>query len=144
MESVDGHSTLTCPCKTEDIENSSQFSSDNICTQYLLQQTSLIDSQVKNLPANAGDENSVPGSGRSPRERNGNWLQFSCLGNPMERAAWRATVHRVKNGKDLATKQPQFTTALYLAKQYLSNLSMEKDFRQITEILALGDIGYDV
>ena len=47
-------------------------------------------------------------------------------------------------GHDLATKQPQFTTALYLAKQYLSNLSIEKAFRQITEILALSDIGYDV
>jgi len=50
---------------------------------------------VKNLPANAldaGDKRSIPGLGRSPREGNGNPLQYSCLGNPMDRAAWQATV----------------------------------------------------
>ena len=53
-------------------------------------------SVVKNPPANAGDaEDSclTPGSGRSPREGNGNLLQYSCLGNPMDRGAWGATVH---------------------------------------------------
>ena len=39
---------------------------------------------VKNLPANAGDAGSIPGSGISPGEGNGNPLQYSCLGNPME------------------------------------------------------------
>ena len=51
---------------------------------------------VKNLPASAGDTGdtgSVPGSGRSPGEGNGNVLQYSCLGNPIDRRAWRATVH---------------------------------------------------
>jgi len=48
-------------------------------------------SVVKNLPANAVDEGSIPGSGRSPGEGNGNKLQYSCLGNPRDRAAWRAT-----------------------------------------------------
>ena len=43
----------------------------------------------------AGDLGSVPGSGRSLREGNGNPLQYSCLENPMDRAAWRATVHGV-------------------------------------------------
>ena len=38
---------------------------------------------VKNPPANAGDVGSIPGLGRSPGERNGNELQYSCLGNPM-------------------------------------------------------------
>ena len=50
---------------------------------------------VKNPPANAGDAkdtNSIPGSGRSPGEGNGNPLQYSCLDNPMDRGAWRATV----------------------------------------------------
>ena len=50
---------------------------------------------VKNLTANAGDlidMGSVPGSGRSRGEGNGNPLQCSCLGNPMDRGAWRATV----------------------------------------------------
>ena len=48
---------------------------------------------VKNLPASAGDVRdmgSIPGWGRSPRERNGNPLQYSCLKNPMDRGAWRA------------------------------------------------------
>ena len=50
---------------------------------------------TKNLPANAGDirEGSIPGSGRSPREGNGNPLQYSCLENPMNRGAWQVTVH---------------------------------------------------
>ena len=46
---------------------------------------------VKNLPANAGDKGLIPGSGRSPGEGNGNPLQYSCLGNPMNREAWWAT-----------------------------------------------------
>ena len=52
-------------------------------------------SVVKNLLANAGDAGSIPGSGRSPGEGNGNPLQYSCLGNPMDRGAWRATDHGV-------------------------------------------------
>ena len=47
-------------------------------------------SVVKTLPANAGDVSSVPGLGRSPGEGNGNPLQYSCLGNPLDRAAWQA------------------------------------------------------
>ena len=50
------------------------------------------DSMVKNLPATAGDAGSIPGWGRSPGEGNGNPLQYSCLENPMDRGAWRATV----------------------------------------------------
>ena len=50
-------------------------------------------SLVKNLPANAGDAGSIPGLGRSPGEGNGNPLQYPCLENPMDRGAWRATVH---------------------------------------------------
>ena len=52
-------------------------------------------SAVKNPPANARDTGSIPGSGRSPRGRNGNELQYSCLGNPRDRGAWQATVHGV-------------------------------------------------
>ena len=47
---------------------------------------------VKNLMGNAGDAGSIPGSGRSPGKENGNPLQNSCLGNPMDRGAWRATL----------------------------------------------------
>ena len=57
---------------------------------------------AKNLPANAGDirdEGSVPQLGRSPGEGNGNPLQYSCLENPMNRGAWRATVHRVAKSR---------------------------------------------
>ena len=54
---------------------------------------------VKNLPADAGnitDAGSIPGSGRSPGGGHGNPLQYSCLGNPMDRGAWGAgVVHRV-------------------------------------------------
>ena len=53
---------------------------------------------VKNPPANAGDVRdvgSIPGSGRSPGEGNGNLLQYSCLENTMDRGAWQATVHGV-------------------------------------------------
>ena len=47
---------------------------------------------VKNLPANAGDSDSIPGLGRSPGEGNGNPLQYSCVENPMDREAWWAAV----------------------------------------------------
>ena len=50
-------------------------------------------SVVKNSPANAGDKGLIPESGRSPGEGNGNPLQYSCLGNPMERGGWQATVY---------------------------------------------------
>ena len=52
-------------------------------------------SVVKNLPANAGEIGLIPVSGRSPGEGNGNPLQYSCLGNPIVRGAWQATVHGV-------------------------------------------------
>ena len=55
-------------------------------------------SGVKNLPANAGDAGdvgSVPGSGRPPGEGNGNPLQYSSLGNPVDRGEWQATVHGI-------------------------------------------------
>ena len=44
-------------------------------------------SVVKNSPDNAGDMSSIPGSGRSPGEENGNPFQYSCLENPMDRGA---------------------------------------------------------
>ena len=47
---------------------------------------------MKNLPANAGDMGLIPGLERYPGEENGNPLQYSCLGNLMDRTAWWATV----------------------------------------------------
>ena len=51
--------------------------------------------KVKASACNAGDLGSIPGSGRSPGEGNGNPLQYSCLENPMDRGTSWATVHRV-------------------------------------------------
>ena len=58
-------------------------------------------SVLKNLPANAGEVGSIPGLGRSPGEGNGNPLQYSCLGNPMDRGAWWAIVHGVAKELDM-------------------------------------------
>ena len=61
----------------------------------LLRRGSHAGSVVKNPPAKAGDRGSIPGSRRSCGEGNDNTLQSSCLGNPMDRGAWQATVHEV-------------------------------------------------
>ena len=69
---------------------------------------------VKNLPANAGDvrvAGSIPGLGSSPGEVNGNPLQYACLENPMDRGAWRATVHRVTKSR---TQLKQFSTHTFM------------------------------
>ena len=62
--------------------------------------------EKKNPLANAGDFDSIPGSGRSPVDGNGNPFQNSYLGNPMNRGAWQAAVHAVpkKSRHDLGTK----------------------------------------
>ena len=56
-------------------------------------------SVVKNPPAKTGDGGLIPELGRSPREGNGNPLQYSCLGNGMDRGAWWAIVHGVKKSR---------------------------------------------
>ena len=56
---------------------------------------------VKNLTANAGGMGLIPGSGRSPGGGNGNSLHYSCLGNPMDREAWWATLHGVAKESDV-------------------------------------------
>ena len=73
---------------------------------------------VKNLPANTGDirdEGSTPGLGRSPGRGHGNTLQYSCLGNPMDRGAWQATVYRVSKSQ---TQMKQLSTAQMCNMQY--------------------------
>ena len=55
-------------------------------------EASLVSSVVKTLPDNARDMGLIPGLGRSPGEGNGNPLHYSCLGNPMDKGAWQATV----------------------------------------------------
>ena len=65
-------------------------------------------SVVKNPPAVIGDEDLFLGLGRSPGGGNGNPLQCSCLGNPMDEGSWQTTVHGVaKVGYNLVTKQQQ-------------------------------------
>ena len=54
----------------------------------------------KESACNVRDLGSIPGLGRSPREGNGNPLQHSCLGNPMDRGDWQATVHGVAKESD--------------------------------------------
>ena len=62
---------------------------------------------VKNEPVSAGDVGLIPGLGRSPREGNGNPLQYSCLENPMDRGTWQAMVHGVARIRhNLETKPP--------------------------------------
>ena len=63
-------------------------------------------SEVKASASNTGDLGSIPGSGRSPRERNGNPLQYSCLENLMDGGAWWATVHGVAKSR---TRLSDFT-----------------------------------
>ena len=78
---------------------------------------------VKNLPANAEDMGLIPGLGGSPGEGNGYPVQYSCLGNPMDRGAWRAIVHGVAEESELnmilQLKQKQHHRSIYL---YVYNL----------------------
>ena len=55
---------------------------------------------IKNPPANAGDVGLIPGSGRASGEGNVYPLQYSCLGNSMDRGAWRAKIHGATNEVD--------------------------------------------
>ena len=57
-------------------------------------------SVVKNPHANLGDSGLILGLGRPSGEGNGNPLQYSCLGYPMNRGAWQATVHKVAKESD--------------------------------------------
>ena len=64
-------------------------------------------SASKESACNAGDPGSIPELGTFPGEGNGNPFQYSCLGNPMDRGAWQATVHGV--AKSL-TRPSNFTS----------------------------------
>ena len=71
---------------------------------------------VKNPPANARDvrdAGSIPGWGRSPRGGNANPLQYSCLENPMDSGAWRATVHGVARSRTRLSGGARHTSSLY-------------------------------
>ena len=70
---------------------------------------------VKNTPANAGDEGSIPRSGRSPGEGNGDTVQYSWQQNPMDKGAWQATVHGVAKSQ---TRLSIYTPCVQLGNRF--------------------------
>ena len=78
-------------------------------------------SDSKESACNAGDPGLIPGSARSPGEGNGNPLQYSCLGIPMHRAAWRAAVHIVTKKWDMTevTEHPWHSQYIQLISIYI-------------------------
>ena len=83
-------------------------------------------SEVKASASNARDPGSIPGSGRSPGEGNGNPLQYSCLENPMDGETQQVTVHGVTRVRyDLATKP----TRASLVAQTVNNLPAMRETR---------------
>ena len=88
----------------------------------------------KEFACDAGDPGLIPGLGRSSGEGNGNALQCSCLENPMERGAWRATVHGVMRVvHSLATKPPPYKllTQCRAHLSYSINNSCYSSFKSI-------------
>ena len=78
--------------------NTEHLQLTNLKKNYVYCGASQVAVLVKNPPANAGDIRdavSIPGSGRSLGEERGNPFLYYCLGNPMDRGVWQATVHRV-------------------------------------------------
>ena len=71
-------------------------------------------SEGKASACNVGDRSSIPGSGRSPGEGNGNPLQYSCLENPMDGGAWQATVHGVTRSQARLSDFTFPTLSLYI------------------------------
>ena len=78
---------------------------------------------VKNPPANA-DVGSIPGLERSPEGGNGNPLQYSCLGNPMDRGAWWATVHGVTKSQTQLSNETTTNPTNILVQRSCYNLML--------------------
>ena len=78
-------------------------------------------SVIKNPPANAEDMGSIPGLGRSPGKGNGNPFQYSCLGNPIDKGAWWATVHSVTKESDTTERLNNNIQAIATVKLFLYN-----------------------
>ena len=85
------------------------------------------DSEGNESTCKAGDPGSIPGSGRSPREGNGNPLQYSCLENPMDRGAWQATIYSItKNQTQLSDKHFHFRFTLqHLTDMWYTHLCLQ-------------------
>ena len=124
------------------------------------------DSVAKNPPANAGDTGSILGLGRSPGEGNaGNPLQYSCLGNPKDRGAWRGhkesdmTLQLNNNQKSATVKNKHFPGLLFIVRCLPNNIFkleilqplvtfqnlIQKNVRlQLTKAYAFMDMSWDV
>ena len=87
-------------------------------------------SEVKASACNVGDLGSIPGSGRSPGEGNGNSLQYSCLENPMDRGAWWATVHGVTKSW---TQLSDFTFHIYISIYILGDYTHQVEVNSFYE-----------
>ena len=79
----------------------------------------------KEFTRKAGDVGSIPGSGRSPGEGNGNPLQCLCLGNPTNRGAWRATIHMVTNELDMTEQLKTITITIIASDSSGSNNALD-------------------
>ena len=85
------HTQCFCP-----LLPTNTFGKDNLFLHLNKERARILDGSAgKESACNAGDPGSIPGSGKFPGERNGNLLQYSCLGNSMDRGTWWATVHGV-------------------------------------------------
>ena len=83
-------------------------------------------SPVRNLPVNAGDMGLMPGLGGSPGEGNGNPLQYSSLGNPMDRGGWWARVHEFAQSPTGHTDRTTTLLIWYLIHLFLSFLKIQR------------------
>ena len=102
------------------------------------------DSMVKKLPASAEDTSLISESGRSPGEGHGNPLHYSCLGNPVYRGAWQATVRGVAKESDMTERQ--FTTSPYstsgYCRAYLISFPCLRDHRTVIIVIGVLKAAY--
>ena len=90
-------------------------------------------SDSKESPCNAGDPGSIPGTGRSSGEWNGNLLQYSCLENSMDRGAWQAAVYSVaKSWAQLSNKHIEWNSSwVYVILRLFNLMVQEKKWKEM-------------
>ena len=84
-------------------------------------------SAVKNPPANDGEVGSIPGSGRSAGEGNGNPLQYSRLGNPIVKGAWLATIHGLTKELDMTERQNNNNNKMHIRVSVKAHTEKKKN-----------------
>ena len=101
-----------------------------VCILFLYSWASLVAQKVKSekCACNEGDPDSMTGSGKSPREGNGNPLQYSCLENPMDGGAWQATVQGVSKSQTRLTNNHTCTYVYILSRSLMSSSSDPMDY----------------